>query len=106
MRLFHETLKSASVLLALALFVSVPIGCGDKHKSLDGVYQSGGGPINLTIKGQKATINIAGETKTYDYKVEGNKLTILNTEQGNIDFTINDDGTLTSPFGTLSRSPT
>jgi hypothetical protein len=106
MRLFHEALKSASVLLALALFVLVPIGCGDKHKSLDGVYQSGGGPINLTIKDQKATVNVGGETKTLDYKVEGNKLIILNTQEGNIEFTINDDGTLTSPFGTLSKSPT
>jgi len=106
MRLFSQTLKPASVLLALALFISTPIGCGDKHKSLDGVYQSGGGPINLTIKDHKATINIGGETKTYDYKVEGNKLIVVNPQEGNLEFTINDDGTLTSPFGTLSKSPT
>jgi hypothetical protein len=85
--------------LALCLLIS---GCG---KKLDGVYHSGGGgPTVITLKGDKATVDIGGETKTLDYKVDGNKLTIINPAEGDINMTINDDGTLTGPFGTFSKS--
>jgi hypothetical protein len=77
-------------------------GCG---KKLDGVYHAGDGPAVITLKGGKATVDIGGESKTLDYKVEGNKLTIINPAEGDIVMTINDDGTLTSPFGTFSKSP-
>jgi len=75
-------------------------------KSLDGVYHGvTGGPITLTIKNGKAIMTIGNESKTLDYKVEGNKLTILNPQEGNAVFTINDDGTLNSELGVLQKSP-
>ena len=64
----------AVILLALA-------GCSDgwgSHQKLDGVYHAfSGGPITITIKGTKATAQIAGESKALDYKIEGDKLTRL-----------------------------
>jgi hypothetical protein len=76
-------------------------GCG---KKLDGVYHAANGPIVITLKSGKATVDIGGETKTLDYKVEGNKLTIINPQEGDIVMTINDDGTFTGPFGTFSKT--
>jgi hypothetical protein len=76
-------------------------GCG---KKLDGVYHAGNGPAVITLKSGKATVDLGGEVRTFDYKVEGNKLTIINAAEGDIVMTINDDGTLTSPFGTFSKS--
>jgi hypothetical protein len=73
---------------------------------LDGVYHApGGGPITITIKDGKATVLVGNESKTSDYKVEGNKLTILNAQDGNMVLTINDDGTLNSELGVMSRKP-
>jgi len=87
-------------LVSLAL-----VGCpGGSDSKLDGVYHAaGGGPVTITIKDKKATVQIANETKTLDYKVEGKKLTILNPKEGNVEFTINDDGTLTGELGMMSK---
>ena len=72
--------------------------------TLDGFYHGVmGGPITLTIKGGKATLNVANESKTMDYKVVGNKLTILNPKEGDIVFTINDDGTLNGELGIMTK---
>jgi hypothetical protein len=43
-------------------------GCG---KKLDGVYHAGDGPAVITLSGGKATVDIGGESRTLDYKVEG-----------------------------------
>jgi hypothetical protein len=98
----------ASLLVAL-LAISLA-GCSSKEstaKKLDGVYhQPGGGPATLTIKDGKAIMTIGTETQTLDYKVEGNKLTVLNPKEGNIVFTINDDGTLNSELGSFQKSAT
>jgi hypothetical protein len=97
------TRPSLSVLILCALAISFT-GCGG-GKKVDGVYHTGGGaPINITFKNGKATVDIGGSTKTLDYKVEGNKITIVNPTEGDINLTINDDGTLTSPMGTLSKA--
>jgi hypothetical protein len=64
-----------------------------------------GGPITLTIRGDKAEMQIAGESQTFDYKVEGKKLTILNPQEGDIEFTINDDGTLSGQLGLMTKTP-
>ena len=48
---------------------------------------------------------MANESKTLDYKVEGNKLTNLNPQEGNILLTINDDGTLNGELGVMSKKP-
>jgi hypothetical protein len=103
--------------IVLSIVLLVLGGCvgGDKESSsgasasgdkLDGVYHGAlGGPITLTIKDGKATVLVANESKTLDYKVEGNKLTILNPQEGNLLFTINEDGTLNGELGVMSRKP-
>ena len=89
-----------------ALIISLALaGCGG-GRDLDGVYHGmAGSPITITIKGSKATVLVANESKTLDYKVEGNKLTILNPGEGDIQLTINDDGTLNSELGVMSKKP-
>jgi hypothetical protein len=102
-----------AVYSTIVLFVAALSGCGSKSsttggggsssaKSLDGVYH--GGMMTLTIKDKKATLDIGGDAKTLDYKVEGNKLTIINPKEGDVVFTINDDVTLNSQMGTLSKN--
>ena len=96
------------VIVVLSIFVLVLAGCGKAGggKNLDGVYHAAnGGPITITIKGSKAVFQIAGESKTMDYKIEGNKLTLLNPQEGNAEFTINDDGTLSGQLGLMTKSP-
>jgi hypothetical protein len=78
-------------------------GCGG-GSNLDGVYHGvTGGPITLTIKSGKATVQIANESKTLDYKVDGKKLTILDPKEGDVVFTINDDGTLNGELGIMTK---
>jgi hypothetical protein len=80
-------------------------GSSGGGKKLDGVYHGvGGGPISITIKNGKATVLVGNESKTLDYKVDGNKLTIVNPAEGDLLLTINDDGTLNSELGVLKKS--
>ena len=94
--------------LLVALLAISLVGCpskGGSGRDLDGVYhQPGGGPATLTIKGSKATMTIGTESHTMDYKVEGNKLTIVDPKEGNVVFTINDDGSLNSELGVFQKS--
>ncbi len=106
---FVGRVVASSIIVLLAFGIA---GCNSKQsgggggsssaKSLDGVYH--GGMMTLTIKDKKATMDIGGETKTLDYKVEGNKLTIINPKEGDAVFTINDDGTLSGQMGTMSKN--
>jgi len=93
--------------LSFALLLISLTGCPSKssgEKKLDGVYHApGGGPITLTIKDGKATMTVGNESKTMSYKVQGNKLTILNPTDGDAVYTINDDGTLNSEIGVFKR---
>jgi len=93
--------------LLVAILSVALAGCsGGGGKKLDGVYHAAsGGPITVTIKGDKAIVQIAGESQTLNYKVEGNKLTILNPQEGDVEFTINDDGTLTGKLGLMTKTP-
>src|SRR5947207_2857129 len=99
----------ASLVLGIALFSLIGCSGGDSSgaKKLDGVYHGapGSSPITLTIKNGKATMTVGTESKTLDYKVEGNKLTLLDPKEGNAIFTINDDGTLNSEIGVFTKSP-
>ena len=89
----------AGVVISLGL-----VGCGSS-RNLDGVYHGApGSPITITIKDDKATVMVGNESKTLDYKVDGNKLTIVNPREGDLVLTINDDGTLNSELGVLSKS--
>jgi len=92
--------------LALALALVGCTGGGSASSKLDGVYHGvTGGPITLTIKDGKATVQVANESKTLDYKVEGNKLTILDPKEGDVVFSINDDGTLNGELGIMTKKP-
>src|SRR6476661_9137716 len=96
------TRPSLSVLILCALAFSFT-GCGG-GKKVDGVYHAAnGGPITITFKGSKATVDVGGDSKELDYKIEGNKITILNPKEGDINLTLNDDGTLSSPLGMLEK---
>ena len=64
-----------------------------------------GGPITINIKSGKATVQVANESKTLDYKLEGNQLRIINPAEGDLLFTINDDGTLNGELGVMTRKP-
>ena len=101
-----SVLRGTSVSVAVALLAGALAGCSSKSKSLEGVYhQNGGGPSTLTIKDGKATMTIGTESKTMDYKVDGNKLTLVNPKEGDVVFTINDDGSLNSEIGTFQKNP-
>ena len=94
------------VTLVLLALVGCAGGGSSASSKLDGVYHGvTGGPITLTIKDGKATVQVGNESKTLEYKVEGNKLTILDPKDGNAVFTINDDGTLNSELGIMTRKP-
>jgi len=93
-------------ILTLALVACSGAGSGGGSAKLDGVYHGvTGGPITLTIKDNKAIVQIANESKTLDYKVEGNKLTIIDPQEGDVLFTINDDGTLNGELGIMTKTP-
>jgi hypothetical protein len=98
------------VLLSITTLAIFFTGCSSKAsaaKNLDGVYHPpGGGPMTLAIKDGKATLTIGTESHTMDYKLEGNKLTIHDPQQGDVVFTINDDGTLNSQIGVFQKSQT
>jgi hypothetical protein len=110
--MFHRPypIRGLIISLAIASLAAFVAGCPSKAsaaKKLDGVYhEPGGGPITLTIKDGKATMLMGNESKTFDYKVEGNKLTISNPQEGDTVFTINDDGSLNSGLGVFQKSPT
>jgi len=121
MILSGSMLRRAFATLAIAMVAISLAGCPSKSdtgggssssggsgaaKSLDGVYHSpSGGPITFTIKNGKAVMTVGNESKTLDYKVEGNKLTLLDPKEGDAVFTINDDGTLNSQMGVFTKSP-
>lgn len=99
----------ASSVLSIVLLVSGGCVSGENSgadNKLDGVYHTtGGGPISITIKDGKAIFLVGTESQTLDYKVDGNKLTLVNPKEGDMVLTINDDGTLNSQLGVFSRKP-
>ena len=100
---FRRAVSGALVSLAVVGLVACGGGSGGST-TLDGFYRGvAGGPITLNIKNGKATVSVANESKTLDYKVSGNKLTVLNPQEGDIVFTINPDGTLNSELGIMTK---
>lgn len=86
--------------LGLALAVTAA-GCGGDQ--VQGTYHQTGGAMSLDFKGGKVTFNMLGDSKTLDYKVDGNSITITDPAEGNIVFTRNSDGTLNSGLGTFAK---
>jgi len=77
-------------------------GCGHSDPVDGKVYhQDAGGPMTIDFKDGKAKVDMMGESKTLDYKVDGDKITIINSAEGNLELTHHSDGTLTGPMGTL-----
>jgi hypothetical protein len=80
-------------------------GCGRGDPVNGKTYQQEGiGAVSVAFKNGKATVELMGQSKTFDYKVEGDKITIMNKEAGDLDLTYHSDGTLTGAMGTLRPS--
>lgn len=84
-----------SVILTIALG-----GCG-KGNDISGTYH--GGNITMDFKDGKVKMNMLGDEKTLDYKVEGDKITIINPTEGDVVMTRNSDGSLNSAMGTFAK---
>ena len=88
---------SVCVALVVSLFAA---GCGGN--AIEGAYHGTG--MVLDFKGDKVTVTVMGESKTFDYKVEGDKITIFNAEAGDLVLTRNSDGSLNSGMmGTFAK---
>lgn len=57
----------------------------------------------LDFKGDKVVVTAGGESKTLDYKVEGDTVTLIDSAEGNVVLTRNADGSLNSAMGTFMR---
>jgi hypothetical protein len=83
--------------VVVCLFVA---GC--RGNAIEGTYHGNG--MVLDFKGDKVTVTVMGESKTFDYKVEEDKITIFNAEAGDLVLTRNSDGSLNSPMmGTFTK---
>ena len=97
--------RTSSWILVLSLSL-LSYGCGP---NLDGTYQDESGMVVLNIgPGDAASMSIMGEAgPCASYSVDGSVLTLL-CDDGNLDFTVNNDGSLTGPpgamFGALRRA--
>jgi hypothetical protein len=100
-RLTH---RASSWIFALSLSLAT-YGCGP---NLDGTYQDDSGMVVLNLgPGDEATMTIMGQGGgCASYSVDGTVLTVV-CDEGNLDFTVNNDGSLTGPpgamFGALRR---
>ncbi len=98
MRSLHTMLP-----IVLVALLSVAPACGGD--GFDGTYlPASGGGITLDFSGGKVKVNMLGEIKVLDYKVEADTVTIINPQEGNLVLVRNSDGSLTSPIGTFSKS--
>jgi len=100
----RHTHRTASWIFALSLSL-VSYGCGP---NLDGTYQDDSGMVVMNLgPGDAASLTIMGQAgPCASYSVDGTALTLV-CDDGNLDFTVNNDGSLTGPpgamFGALRR---
>ena len=88
--------KAVTLWLAIGMALVV-IACGSKVK---GTYSSNSGTMLLELRsGGKASFQMMGETEDCAYTVSGKKIHLA-CGKNSLDFTINDDGSITSnsPF--------
>ena len=78
-------------------------GCNG-GEPLSGTYHTEGGGFTLDFKDGKVTVTTLGQSETFEYKVDGDKITILKFDQGkDLELTRNSDGSLNSPVGTFTK---
>lgn len=88
--------RAASAAL-MALLLSA---CG----SVDGRYENDTGVISLSLKGGKGEFAMMGEKAACTYEVkQGDVLLTCAEFEGPVTLKHNDDGTLSTPFGPLTR---
>ena len=93
--------RFVSVCVAVVVCLIVA-GCSGGN-TLQGTYHSG--LMVLDFKGDKVTFTAAGESKTFDYKVEGDKVTIINPAEGDLVLKRHPDGSLSGGWGTFTKNP-
>lgn len=88
--------KLASMLLASLLLAA----CGG---GMSGTYTESHGIISLTFHSDKVDVtSFTGVTKELGYKTDGDKV-VLKSPEGNLVLTRNKDGSLATPWGTMSK---
>jgi hypothetical protein len=94
----------ASALVLLSVFTLA--SCS---KGIDGKYAAPGNVMTIEFKGGKAIVAIAGESKTLDYSMDGDKITIQSPDKGDTPMVLTRmaDGSLQGPNGvTLKKTAT
>jgi hypothetical protein len=91
------------VVVSLAGFIAIALAACTDNRPQGTYHQSAGSPMVLDFKGDKVTVTLAGDSKTLDYKVDGDKITIVNPQEGDVVFTRNSDGSLNSALGTFVK---
>jgi hypothetical protein len=102
----HSFFRKIVVSLVVAISAFTLSGCG-KNDGVDGkVFHpvSGGPTATIEFKDGKAKVDIGGEVRTLDYTVDGDKVTIINKDQGDIVLNKHPDGSLTGAMGELVSS--
>jgi hypothetical protein len=67
---------------ALALVALMTMTLASCSKGLDGKYVAAGGVMSIEFKSGKAIVTMAGESKSLDYSVDGDKITIQGPDKG------------------------
>jgi hypothetical protein len=117
-----DHMRSGLFLMFVAALAFAVAGCGSKQTSggasasSGSSSSSGGNQLSGTYHGQtanatfdfkpgnKVTANVMGDSKDLSYKVEGDKVTILNPKEGDIVLTRNQDGSLNSELGVFTKN--
>jgi hypothetical protein len=91
------------LLVGMAAWLGVAIiGCGSK---VSGKYSTSGGEMTIVFNSGQATLSdILGNTETADYSIDGKTVTIKTKDRGDLQFTLQDDGSLTGQGVTLKKS--
>jgi hypothetical protein len=91
---------SRKLLLVSFIVSAVAVGCGSK---LQGTYTDSTGAFVLVLKsGNQATFSFSGQSGACTYQSDGQKVNLTCEGQaGALPLTIQSDGSLTAPPGTL-----
>lgn len=87
--------KTCSILLAALLLGA----CGG---GMSGTYEGDNGMVALAFHGSKVDAKVLGATHELSYSTDGDKI-ILESPQGKLVVTRNQDGSLDTPWGTMKK---